>query len=257
MSEGVPKPHIPSEEERERARNAHESADPTAYSALPPETLVPTGEHTPMHSRLIVTDGEERYVPLPKGGPRQQVVSRLLKGIVNVADVVDGPDGKQHSKILKHESIEQPSTPDSILADVEVTYLVFGDFDRRYYSALEMETAEHSNMRIEAGRASYYDFQEAGLTSPPVALKSKEHTTSSLRMLDTKLEALKRHLSGADGLALINGIADASGKSLYSLFPYSDLNESPEHLQEGLLRRIDHARFLARQELTEKEREAA
>ncbi|MDB5195028.1 MAG: hypothetical protein JWO84_212 [Parcubacteria group bacterium] len=258
MTEGAPKPSGPTPEESARITQAHRDADPTAFSELPPSELVDTGRFTNAYHRPLRTDGESIYAPISGNGARQQLIARILKGTLNVADVVRGPDENFHSKYLDHYRIREGDTTPELLADAELLSLVFGDDDHRYYPSMEMDRIEHNNMRVENKRVSHYDFEEAKLSGPPTELRDRNHTVESLLALDKKLRALEDQIKGVSGLAFLTSIVQSAGDSLDNMFPHSDANEGPERLQETLLRRISHARFLARQGVAERqEKESA
>jgi len=243
-----PYPSSGKDADHDASRRAYEEADPTAFSALSPEeSLVHSNAVTEKKFMDVMTDGTDRFVPVGENRrpERQQAIARLVKGIVNVADIVQVPArNAYYSKVMPHERIGQGTPPDEVLADVELLHLVFGDGDRKYYPELGTQDAEHSNLRYEDGKATYFDFEDADLAGR-IRLGPGKHTSASLAHLARKLSELRDHYEGEDGLRLIRSILADSPASLYQLFPYAlEMNESPEKFQEGLLRRIGQAEQL-------------
>lgn len=243
-----------------RTEDAYGEADPTAFSPVPSAlTLQPTGEYTSEKRYPIYTDGADRYVKLMSDGPRQEVVARLLKGVLNVADVVARPGAagtEYYSKIMPHERIEEPSRPTDVRADLEVISLVFNDQDRGFREEGDYSGAFAHNLIHEAGRVSHFDFGEAELNlEAPMGQRTRYENPALLERVLEKLEALRAKFAGDEGKAHFLSIIEASGQHPARLFPYSGASANAETLYEGFVGRLDRAiRFVAHEynELTRK-----
>lgn len=225
---------------------AYKDADPTAFSPIVPEgTLAPTGREIPEKRYPIYEDGVGEYVHLKDDGPRQEVVARLLKGVINVADVVSIPVGnsREHfSKIMPHERIAEPASEADIRADLEVISLVFNDQDRSLRLPSEYAVANEHNLRRDADTVSHFDFAEAELNvDAPFRLRARYDNPLVLEKTLAKLEELRTRFEGEDGKRHFLSIVEASGKHPAQLFPYSGASGSPEELYAGFAARIDRA----------------
>lgn len=228
------------------SEEVYKETDPTTYSPVIPEGgLTATGKEIPNKRYPIYEDGVSEYVRLKEDGPRQEVVARLLKGVINVADVVSVPveRGREYfSKIMPHDQIDASSSEVDIRADLEVISLVFNDQDRNFRMPHEYGGAFEHNLRQEGGKVSHFDFGEAELNiDAPFRGSVRYDSTMLLQKTREKLDALKEKFSGDEGRAHFLSIIAASGKHPAKLFPYSGASGSPEVLYEGFISRIDRA----------------
>lgn len=254
MSESGPKQTQPTPEERNQNRLASADVDPTRYSQLPPEELHTANNFTTYKSREMQTDGISEYVPLvppnsrdlpdPNFATRQQVVSRIVKGIINVADVVRGPDGQYYSKKLSHESIEHAATHEEIYADLHLLALVFGDTDHKFFSSNGMVDAEHQNVLVDDGKVSYFDFGQADMGRWSNRFSNSPWSGQTGILLLRKLESLKNQLNGPEGLRFLEAIIEDTGTPANQIFPSVGLTDDTHSLQERLLDSIEKAHSL-------------
>lgn len=241
---------------------AYQEADPTSFSPAPSlEPLSPTGEHTPEKRYPIYTDGTDRYVQLKADGPRQEVVVRLLKNVLNVADVVSRPGERgteYYSKIMPHDRIEEPSSARDIRADLELISLIFNDQDRSFRPEGDYFGAFAHNLEYEAGRVSHYDFGESEMNlEAPMTQRVRYEDPVLLGKVLEKLAALKETFAGDAGKEHFLSILRASGKHPAQLFPYSGASSTPEALYEAFVARIDAATKYVTHAQDELQREAA
>lgn len=228
-----------------------EETDPTTYSALASEnSLIDTKDTTDRNDFKILADGVDRYVPLtPDSNPqKQQVISRMLKGIINVADIVSikKETGTEfYSRILPHENIQQKSDKNEVIANVMLLELVFGDYDHRFTEEFGLSDTEHLNLRVDQNVASYFDFDRANFDTIINLDNLKGEKYEVLRYLRVRLEELEARFKGEEGKAFLESIIRASGKTIAELFPYMEKDTSVEDFQDMILKRIAETRALA------------
>lgn len=222
----------PSAEELRMAKEAHEAADPTQFSELPIQTpLTPVGGVTDSGNPLM-TDGRHTFVQLSERPKTQQITARLLKGIMNVADVVEGHDAAYYSKKMPHARIDTNPTVSGIRADVLLLKLIMHDSDHAF--AADMLTSETrrsrgSNMQVEHGNVSYFDFEMADLDSVRHYALLPDVAPAVRAELQVKLSKLKEQYESDEGEALFKRIVS------------EDPEINPEHAYRIFMNRISHA----------------
>ncbi|MDB5244964.1 MAG: hypothetical protein JWN90_69 [Parcubacteria group bacterium] len=233
----------------------YEDADPTQYSTLSPtKPLEDTGSLTQLRGKKILTDGVDRYVQLDSSmsPERQQVIARMLKGIINVADIVTVENKKGlelYSRILPHEKIQRKSTQNEIVADQAILELVFGDYDRVVYEKYGMNDKEHHNLRIEGGIGSFFDFGGANFELPIHSEQLIVEKTEVYTFLKNQLDQLEARFAGPQGREFLDSVIRASGKTIAQLFPKTEGNSNVEDFQDMLLSRILTVRGMVKHSL--------
>ncbi len=241
MSEGAPERKPVSAEEAERVRAAHEAADPTNYSALAPRgrmesvgTVHSRGEGDYLNP-VLEADGETWYKLDDGSLPRlQQIVARLLKGIINVSDVVER-DGEYYSKRMPHDRIEERLSEEETDADLELLYLVADDSD--HFTRDLKPTSSGHNSRLEEGTSTYHDFAEAGFSPEQTDLRLRRRLTArGLARLQEKLQLLAERYDSAEGKQLAETIYQEAGGPL-------DTNIGFDEFYQVLIKRIRGAKL--------------
>lgn len=237
----------------------YKAADPTTYSALPPtEELTQVGMansaradffgYGPVYP-VLETASKERYTSLEgKGGVAlaEQVVARILKGIVNVSDIVSTQDGVVLSKNMPLEHIEHKTSRDEVAADLAILAHVFGDSDHNLRNGRNIYSAN--------GKHAYYDFayahelllhfsdSETGMN--PAPSDGKPISRSVAALIRQKSEALYARLEGPEGLAFLNAIFAATKRKPSELFERqkystdSGAEVTAERIRDLLLKRL-------------------
>jgi hypothetical protein len=204
------------------------NADPTRYSKLTPSKVHNAGWTEDSDYRIVADDEGNEYVDVTRKqilgfeetAPTELVISRLLKGILNVSDVIPttkkrlflGPKKRYLSRVMPLEKIEEQTTDDEVVADVVLLTLIFGDGDHT-------PSSEH-NSRTENGRTAYYDF---GMASPVVGTKLipnllEINTPEALAIFRRKLQLLKERFEGDEGYQFFKAVIESSGSPPHALF---------------------------------------
>lgn len=220
----------PGPDERENIDVAHEKADPTAYSPLPLQGLHVVDKQL-SHSYDIVEEkkrpGQRYYEVTDKGlydlSATEQVVARLLKGVINVADITKSKPGlllkqRAYSKEMPLEKIETPTSDAELAADITILQRVFSDWD--HYMP---EHLDHNLLRDKEGRTAHYDFGKAAyLFYPPkearfmVALAREAPLNDEAKaILSRKALELTERFSDRK---FVEAVIRQSGKDMFSLF---------------------------------------
>lgn len=224
MSAERPPHSSPSPEERERIREAHDQADPTTFSELPlgsaPSHIGYVDSET--HPYPVVEREGTHFVELVgnKGGAAQQIVSKLLKGIINVSDVVPDASGQLHSKIMPLERIQESKSDSVVRGEMLVLELLFGDGDHKLDQPYGGDPHYTGNVEIDNGKAALYDFEMAQYMVPgerPPNLHDRYDLTE-LRAAYRALEELNTRLGGADAAPFVEAIFKSSRTTLNDAF---------------------------------------
>ncbi|MGE5541219.1 MAG: hypothetical protein ACM3TU_02960 [Bacillota bacterium] len=248
--ERAPRIPSPSPEERERSRRAYQEADPTTYSELRLQghtkdlgTVAERGEDYFRENQVIGNRGEQFY-ELDKIPMSQQVAARLLKGIINVSDVVSDGDPywpKMYSKRMPLSKVAETLDPEEVVADTELINLILGDIDH---------IAPMHNVRVEEGKAAYFDFGGAEFKTGPMSLRNSLSERSLTRLADHVQELKKRYLS-AEGKEFARAIY-AQGEQ----YPDTDIQQSFDDFYAVLSDRILKAEELVERRLGSRKRAA-
>ncbi len=211
-SEGAPKLPGPTPEERRKIERANQDADPTKYSALPPRekfeklgTVQERGEG--VYSNVVVKDNQDIWYKLnPESTPaRQQAASRLLKGIINVADIVKRGNAF-YSKRMPHEHIDENVSEEEARADLELLTLFLDDSDHTTANIPQLNSTSGHNMRMENDSATYHDFDGATFEAGPIRMRRTNLTDHALERLALNLEKLELQYASVEGRELARSI---------------------------------------------------
>ncbi len=239
----------PTDAEKEIVTKASTEADPTTYTSLPVGELKEVGRaDIELHNYAIVEDASgTRYVDMSekfaKPGATEQAVAAMLKGIINVSDVVtvsDEQGTKYYSKI-----VELDKTPNTTLqemnADVALVETIFNDPDR----SIAFGTQEDHNLVRDEKRmkVAYFDFGgvkshfwREGYINQKRAIGALDSV--GLAYLEDKLHTLKDRLSGEQGEAFLRSILERSGETIpnmFSFFPMQRTSEDPFVVLHGTI----------------------
>ena len=232
-----------SPENSKKIENLYKETDPTTFSPLPlgKEPVFVAGHA----GRQVYEHEDETYFKLLKARSKQQIVSRLLKGIFPVADVVR-TDSEYYSKELNHELIESKSSLEEAEVDVLVLELVFRDRDHSVWN----EVGEGKNTKWDMDTHSIFDFDLSDLPANGASANSNEFAYPIKRRLDDlspeqigylqrKLQEMRERFEGVDGGAFIESIAKAAepGNGTVSASD-SEMRQYGEKIQRYLLSRI-------------------
>lgn len=205
MSEAEPGSFQPSPKDLGLARQAFEKADPTTYSKLNPVgemekigTVVTRG--TREHD--VFKHENDTYYKI-EDGPSQQVITRLLKGIINVSDIVtrEGEaDPEFFSRHIPLDKVEERVTQDEVLADIRLLGAIFSDTDRARVKD------GYNNAQQADSKVSFYDFGESRFSNESESNLSvyvdqvyKKLPFKALVRLKEKLTLLRERLSNEEG----------------------------------------------------------
>lgn len=234
----------------------HEEGDPTRFSTLPPtREMKKVGVVFPLLYDYTIWEAQDgsRYVELPNTGwsapATQQVVVRLLKGIINVSDIISIPNEEggvtYYSHIMPLDRIQEETSEAELSADLFLMEFTFSDLDHAQ--------GDESNFEEKDGRIAHFDFG-ASQWFPIIpedldeqALIDSPQETRAI--LSTKLRQLHEHLSGNDGKQLVRSIVESTGKGVNELFQYwskSDAQAAFEEFYAALIGRLAYLQDLLR-----------
>ncbi|MGB4076639.1 MAG: hypothetical protein WBK28_02970 [Minisyncoccia bacterium] len=222
----------------EKQANQSEEIDPTTYSPLAPSSERPhqVGK-VPLYKYPIVSWGDGTYVQLSsekiEAAAVEQVVARMLKGILPVSDVVHDPHPRldvYYSKKMPLSSIEKKTSPEEIAADIALFRFLFGDADHALHSDFTTHDGESRNIIYKNERVVYFDFEMArrgffGSRDVQQILKTCSPSTRS--HLEHKLALLTERFGGADGRRFLEAIIESTGKNIALLFLDKEANAGP------------------------------
>lgn len=227
---------------QDSANDATKKADPTTYSILPPEKVQtkiirPLGEYSlPVRK----AEGETYYELSGLHDPRgQQVVARILKGILNVADIVTVPssdgENKYYSWKLPHNKIENETTKEQVIAEQLLLQYLFNSRDHMFNKYSDWA----NNGRYEDGKLSHFDFGEDAykLLEAPSGrgsiiaqlLQMKPDTISHLK---NKVSELESRFAGEHGKKFLQSIIDASPARVTELFGPAEVFKKYPNIDE-------------------------
>jgi len=264
-----------SPKEREITETAYAAADPTAYSQLPLTETPEVIGHEPGKGLPQVRSAGEEYIKLREvtNPALQQAIARMLKGIINVSDVVkdvSSEKGAYYSSIMPIERVVRETPVAEVTADGYVMEQAFGDWD--HMEGLTEAKPWISNARYEDGKVSHFDFGEArhvvhgGVADGPAKSAEKIVEPNAIRIALDKLALLKKRLSGDGGykfMRAIFGPDEQTIETLHYVVGYEAKSMSAKkqikYLQDLYLNRIQRAEaaLFARLEELEPARKAA
>ncbi|HBH71349.1 MAG: hypothetical protein UU88_C0007G0020 [Parcubacteria group bacterium GW2011_GWC1_42_11] len=222
--------------------DATKKADPTTYSILPPEK-VQTKIIRPLSEYSLpvrTAEGETYYELSGLHDPRgQQVVARMLKGILNVSDVVAVPatdgENKYYSWKLQHGKIEDENTREQMIAEQLLLQYLFNSKDHMFNKYSDWA----NNGRYDGGKLSHFDFGEDAykFLETPTGRGSSiaqfmQMKPDTITYLKGKVSELESRFTGEEGKKFLQSIIDASPAHVTELFgpaevfqKYSNINE--------------------------------
>lgn len=213
------------EEELRLAQQAYEEADPTTYSTLPIQHSLDRKGTVERYGYQILTDGTDIFYQLPYGThpQKQQVVQRLLKGIVNVSDLVVRNTGEKREYVSKEtplEKIQSRTSDDEIYADISLLTDVFDDSDRSYYpkDPRGFGIPQH-NLAYENGKISYHDFGEASISERNGRVNIPQETIAIMEYELAKVAELIERFAGEQGREFFFDILKSAHAEVRSMFP--------------------------------------
>jgi len=104
---------------------------------------------------FIDNEGETFY-QLNKEEPEQFIMTKILKGIVNVSDVIF-KDGNYYSREIDLDRVEKETSQEEQLADHVITMCLFSEGDHGVING------EEHNLKKKDGKRALYDFHMATL----------------------------------------------------------------------------------------------
>lgn len=221
-------PNIDDEEIRQQVSEATSDADPTTYSILPPDEMR-TKLIRPLNEyNLPVRTGEgETYYELsdlhdPRG---QQVVARMLKGVMNVSDVITVPSSTDGDKYYSWKTplnkIESESTKEDVEAEQLLLQYIFNSKDHRFNSNSNWA----NNGRYENGKLAHFDFGEDAykfLETPTgrdgLLSRLQFMSPETINNLRTKVAELETRFEGESGKEFFQSIINATEGPTTELF---------------------------------------
>ncbi len=217
----------PTAEALEKVKQATEEADPTTYSQLSPADSFEQVGVANGGNKIVAAEGV-RYININQYPERQEAVVRMLKGIMNVSDIVKVNNGENppiyYSKEMPIDRVQQETSLEETQADHFILKQVFGDFDHKF-SAEKINNTERRD-----GRSIHYDFGNANPMNMDDAMYSFKLLEKDIATLSTeetgvvlqKLDALQKRFAGADSERFISSIIKASGMEPIKLFGLYD-----------------------------------
>lgn len=232
-------------------KSATEAADPTTYSVIGPHQFKEDPTNQPWESRVLDADtGETFFMPNrePKAAEAEFVISKLLKGVLPVADIVRDSKNVQRSRKIDLDRIGTSASKEEILAEIVIMTFVFNDADHKLS---HITSNPHNISLLRAGKGfkhAFYDFADA------VEIFEKERDSSDLRYIPLscydsilqKTQILTSHLEGSTGTAFISHILSLVNKPLEEVFnvPERYKKEAKRDpaglLQRTILRRLQN-----------------
>lgn len=241
------------EDVQKRVDLATQEADPTTYSVLPPEQMKTKifRSFDDLNKPVRVGSGETYYQinDDPKG---QQVIARLLKGIINVSDIISVPnqngEEKYYSWKMPLEKIEQNATKEIVETDQFLFKYLFNSYDHLFNTS----TNWANNARYEKEKISHFDFGEDAiyfLKNPEeresLMVKLKQKRPTAINDLKRKVSELRSRFKGESGKNFLKSIIDSTGSPVTQILGpretfdvYSDI-EPTELVYQVLVGRID------------------
>jgi len=255
----------PTAEELRIAEEAYAEADPTTYSTLPIHTPLEEKGTIEYYGYKILTDGIDTYYALPESAhpQKQQIVQRLLKGIVNVSDLVFKSDGETTAYVSKEvalEKVQKSISDEEIYADLALLTDLFDDSDHSYYpkDPRGYGIPQH-NLIYTKGKVSYYDFSETSISERDYRLNHPRETVTSLEYELEKISQLTERFKGEDGRQFFFAILKDSDAEVRALFPYvfegvtNSMDSDEEYFYTVFMNRLQHLSKILRDLMTKKQ----
>jgi hypothetical protein len=254
ISEGASKNIGPSPEEAELIRKVTQEADPTTYSEVAfaeGEEKKDLGKAAEGYENQLVSSRGEKYVKLGHGesDSSQFVTAKLLKGILNVSDIIKDEKGEFYSKVMPIDKIQEETSDAEIEGDFFVIRALTGDGDHDFTPASENLKGGAKNIIREDGKAVHFDFGYSRELNPAInnAEQAKYTGTEALQLADKKLDAIYKRLNGTMGTLFLKSVMKESGLGVKDVFPnFNEVDESEDSdilaIQAALLNKVHEAR---------------
>lgn len=247
----------PTKSEEQKVAKGYKEADPATYSSLSPSDLEQVDTNHYGYAVVRDTHGN-RYVDVTEKwgetGATERVVALILKGIVNVSDLVrvQGESGvKYYSKVMEVEKTKD-ATMQEMQADLALIHILFKDVDHSFEGR---DGGDHNLIRDKSKKKIF--FFDFGSAMFGFWVKNIEYGDSledldsfAVHTLVEKLQTLQTHISGAEGTQFLQNIINESGKSVSELFidtPTRDSKTPFQVFHDELLSRIENALDVATQ----------
>ncbi len=216
---------------------ATRKADPTSYSILPPDEMKkkivrPLNEL----SLPVRTSEKETYYEVnnnqrPQG---QRAIARMLKGILNVSDVVATHDRKGRERLyswkLPTNRIKEGMSSGEFAADQMILEYIFNSRDHIYNSF----NGWVNNGSYQKGKGYHFDFGEDAerfldeADQGSIRGKLANQSPEARAYLLGKAQELQERFAGIEGRAFLKSIVDSSGVPITELFgPQRVFDEHP------------------------------
>jgi len=214
---------------------ATNEADPTTYSMLPPDEMRvklirPLNEYS---LPVRTADGETYYELSNKNDPRgQQVVARMLKGVLNVADVVTVPDeeGKEryYSRKMPLQKIENDTSKEELASEQLLLEYLFNSKDHLF----NPQSNWANNATYKDGKMVHFDFGEdadnflrAPTNRDSLIARLQFMSPETIAHLKEKLSELHERFAGEEGKEFFRSIIAASAAPATEVFTSHDAFE--------------------------------
>jgi hypothetical protein len=224
-----------SEKVEEQIAHATKEADPTTYSMLPPEEMRvklirPLNEYG-----LPVRTGEgETYYELSDTQKHdlrgQQVIARMLKGVLPVADIItvqnDEGQEKYYSRKMPIERIARSTSPEQVAGEQLLLEYLFNSKDHLFNP--------HSNWANNATykdeKLVHFDFGEDAnnfLRTPTdrdaLTAKLSHMTPETIAHLKEKVAELENRFSNEEGKEFFQSIIESNGAPAKEIFGHPEV----------------------------------
>lgn len=238
------RPPKPSKAESQSIKEATREADPTTFTPVPLDRTPKTGSIIHGGREFIrVQSGGSEYYELNKAEKNEAhtelLISRLLKGIVNVSDAVPHKTKpKFFSKIMELGRVRDQSITEE--GDVDITLLIALFSDRDHIGPdHNLAKQDKAIVFYDFGRA-YDDFFRLD-RMPHEEPVLKRLSDEALALFIEKLESVRERAGGPEGRAFIESAL--GGISMPEAFDMSYVEEGMDDpiglFQNILLARID------------------
>jgi hypothetical protein len=244
--------------QQDQINKATKESDPTTYSILPSGEKRNKIFQNPFVKRKIPmkTDGEENYFELDNSGhhsPKgQQAVSRILKGILNVSDIISEIDSKgvkkYYSLEIPSKKIKQESTLELVQADQILLGYVFGSNDHLSTYSGWMNNASYKDSKVahfDFGEDAY-DFLREPSNKDSLTSQIKQMKPGTLLYLKEKVMMLEARFKGSEGRLFFGDIIKSTREDVVELFGPKKFFEYNQHTKpedlvyQTLMERIEN-----------------
>ena len=257
-----------------------EKPDPMTYSIRPPERIVSSkvvkdldkyrkaerlqglGEVVGDVYELLGSDGNSYYEISEdrRHAPRQLFYSRLLKGILHIADIVpftEGTTTRYLSRKMPLKDIRTPLTTREIQTEIEIMYLIFWDNDHDLKKLRNINVQRAWLENPFKRRMMLFDLDQGGSIDSvrmpqEVRLVAK---TADKEYMHSKLSELRARVSGTEGIAFVKAIEKSIPGFNESTRWQKTQTTSTEYFCERLIQRLDLAIYALTSKPTKKEKQ--